>query len=259
MAPHAHALQVRDLHAGYDGTNILRGVSLTVTPGDAPVGILGESGSGKTTLLRAMAGVIKPSGGSVTWGSRATHRVGRDKKLFNSAVRYIAQVDFTEQERSRSVDKIVSTGLSDARKAGRTAKVTVADLLEMVELPANITKRMVYTLSGGERQRLALARAFAARPEILLMDEPLTALDPATRGGVATNISEIAKQLGTAVVLVSHDLELVARMTSTAHLIADGVFVDSGPVFEMLASGTHPAVRDLATAAPLAVQRLPEA
>lgn len=255
--PSAPALVVTDLFAGYERSFVLQGVSLTVTPGDAPLGVVGESGAGKTTLLRAMQGVVKPDRGSVTWNGRAVHRVGRDKKLFASSVRRVLQGDLTEPERARTVTKLVEEGLKDARKAGRTVNRSVEELLDVVALPRHVAQRQGYTLSGGERQRVILARAIAGRPDILLLDEPLTALDPAMRGDIATNIAEITQDLGTAVVLVSHDLELVARMTDEAIFLAGGKIVARGPVFATLASGEHPELRELAAAAPLAVQRIP--
>jgi ABC-type glutathione transport system ATPase component len=107
----------------------------------------------------------------------------------------------------------------------------------------------------GERQRLALAVALATRPAALLLDEPLTAVDPGMRGEVVRRLAETTARLGTAVLLVSHDLELVDRLCPTVHVLADGTFVASGALQEVLATSTHPAVRGVAEAAPLAAQR----
>lgn len=254
----AKSLHARDLWAGYPGFDPVRGVSLDVVPGQAPIGIVGESGSGKTTLLRALAGKIKPSEGSVTWGGRAVHRVSpRDKREFRAAVSHVGQQELVNNSDPRkTVTMIVKSGLDEARKAGRTVSLSVGDLLEMLALPAAFGDRVMHTVSGGERQRIALARAIASRPNILLLDEPLTALDPETRLGVATTIKDVVTELGTAVVLVTHDLELMSRMTSTVHFLAEGRFVAEGPLERVLADSEHPSVRGIAEAAPLAVQRM---
>ena len=254
----AKPLHAQDLWAGYPGVEPLRGVTLDVVPGEAPIGVVGESGVGKSTLLRALAGKIKPLSGSVTWGKRPVHRIGpRDKREFRAAVSHVGQQELVNNvDQRKTVDAVVKAGLAEARKAGRTVSLTVGDLLESLALPASFGSRQMYTISGGERQRVALARAIASRPDILLLDEPLTALDPATRLEVATAIKDVLATLGTGMLLVTHDLELMARMTSTVHFLADGVFVADGPLDRVLAESGHPSVRGLAEAAPLAVQRM---
>src|SRR5690606_22250632 len=112
------------------------------------------------------------------------------------------------------------------------------------------TRRMV-TLSGGEKQRVALAVALATRPEILVLDEPLTAVDPQSRANLARRLAGILAELDTAVVLVSHDLELVERTCRDVRILADGGFVAAGTLGDILASpDPHPVVRELAEAAP---------
>lgn len=250
-------LRADDLWAGYPGVNVLRGLSLEIQAGDAPVGIVGPSGAGKTTLVRALQGRIRPSQGAVTFNDRPVHRLPRrDTKQFKAAVRFTSQDSLTVTDPRLTVTRSLGLALGEARKAGRTHGTSINDLLDAVALPAQFASRRLVTLSGGEKQRVALAAALATRPEVLVLDEPLTAVDPQARMNLARRLARVMADLDTAVVLVSHDLELVERTCGHVHILDDGGFVAAGALGELL-SGTdqHPTVRDLAEAAPLAVQR----
>ncbi|MGF0115606.1 ABC transporter ATP-binding protein [Promicromonospora sp. Marseille-Q5078] len=255
----APILRASDLVVGYGGPAILEGVDLELLPGAEPVGVVGESGAGKSTLVQALLGQIRIREGHVTYEGRTVAKLGRrDKKRFRAAVRTVAQNGLDVDPRW-TVDRAVSGALTDARRAGRASGRTVTDLLDDVALEPHFAKRTVHSLSGGEKQRLALALALATRPEALLLDEPLTATDPAMRGEIVRRLTDATRAEGTAVLLVSHDVELVGRLCPTVHVLADGTFVASGPLGDVLAAGgdddAHPAVRGLAEAAPLAVQR----
>jgi ABC-type glutathione transport system ATPase component len=250
-------LRADGLVAGHGGPAVLRGVSLDLVPGGAPVGVLGESGAGKSTLVQALLGQVRPTSGHVTYEGRTVSRLGRrDRRRFRAAVRTVAQQGLDVDLRW-SVERALADALAEARKAGRTGGRDVADLLDDVALEPRFAPRTVQSLSGGERQRLALALALATRPDVLLLDEPLTAVDPGMRGEIVRRLTEATRADGAAVLLVSHDVELVGRLCPTVHVLADGVFVASGPLGDVLAAddGAHPAVRGLAAAAPLAAQR----
>lgn len=249
-------LRASGLSAGYGGADVVHGIDLELCTGDTPVGIIGASGAGKSTIVRALVGTVKPRRGHVTWSNRTVSRIGlRDKKTFRAQVRRVAQEGIAGVDPRWTVDRVVSKALSDARKAGRASGSSVTDLLDGVALESRFAPRQVGTLSGGEKQRVALAAALATRPAALLLDEPLTAVDPAMRGEVVRRVAETTAQEGTAVLLVSHDLELVERLCPTVHVLAEGTFVASGPLSQVLAEAAHPAVRELAEAAPKAVQR----
>ncbi len=249
-------LRAEGLAAGYGGRDVVHDVSVDLLPGGPPVGIVGASGAGKSTIVAALAGHVRPTAGRVTWAGRTVTRVGlRDKKRFRAQVRRVSQEGLTGVDPRWTVERAVGAALAEARKAGSPNGSTVADLLSDVALEPRFAGRVVDSLSGGERQRLALAVALATRPAALLLDEPLTAVDPGMRGEVVRRLAETTARLGTAVLLVSHDLELVDRLCPTVHVLADGTFVASGPLQEVLSASAHPAVRDLAEAAPLAAQR----
>jgi len=252
----APILRADGMAAGYGGADVVHGIDLELSPGAAPVGIVGPSGAGKSTIVRALVGQVKPTQGRVTWHGRTVSRIGlRDKKAFRTQVRRVAQEGIADVDPRWTVDRVLGKALSDARKAGNASGSTVAELLDDVALEARFAPRQVGTLAGGEKQRVALAVALATRPGALLLDEPLTAVDPAMRGEVVRRLGESTAAQGTAVLLVTHDLELVERLCPTVHVLADGTFVDSGELSAVLGRAEHPAVRDLAEAAPLAVQR----
>lgn len=249
-------LRATGLAAGYGGADVVHGIDLELTPGEPPVGIVGPSGAGKSTIVRALAGLVRPTQGHVTWHGRTVSRIGlRDKKAFRTQVRRVAQEGIADVDPRWTVDRVLSKALTDARKAGRPSGRTVAELLDDVALESRFAPRQVGTLAGGEKQRVALASALATRPDALLLDEPLTAVDPAMRGEVVRRLGEATDAQGTAVLLVTHDLELVERLCPTVHVLAEGTFVDAGSLSAVLARAEHPTVRELAEAAPLAVQR----
>lgn len=249
-------LRAVGLWAGYGGPDVVRGVDVDLTRGAEPVGIVGPSGAGKSTVVRALLGHVKPTQGRVTFHERTVSRLARrDKKAFRAVVRSVAQEGLRGVDPRWTVDRLVGEALTDARKAGRANGRPVAELLDDVALESRYATRTVSSLSGGERQRLALAVALATRPEALVLDEPLTAVDPAMRGGIVRRLADVVAAQGTAVLLVSHDLELVERLCPTVHVLVDGEFVATGALRDVLATAEHPVVRELAQAAPLAAQR----
>lgn len=249
-------VQAAGLWAGYPGVEVLRGIDLTIEAPGPAVGIVGASGAGKTTLVRALAGVLRPARGTVTFDGRSVRRLPRrEDKRFKAVVRFTSQDSLTVVDPRLTVGRRLARALADARKAGRTHGTTTADLLDAVGLPEAFADRLLTTLSGGEKQRVTLAAAIATRPRILVLDEPLTAVDPQARGDLVRRLGATMQELATTLVLVTHDLELMKRTCEHIHVLADGVIVASGPLSEVLATAEHPAVRELAEAAPLAVQR----
>lgn len=250
------SLQAHALWGGYPGDAVIRGIDLTITAGDAPVGVIGPSGAGKTTLAQLLRGSMKPTSGSVMYKGRPVGRLrGDSKRDFVAAVRFQSQDSMTVTNPRLTVADSLKSALKEARKAGRTHATSHAALLDAVALPEGFVSRAVSTLSGGERQRVALATALATRPEMLVLDEPFTAVDQPSRREAARRLGGLLERLGTAAVIITHDLELVERLCPSAHFLTDGQFVASGPLGEILARGEHPAVREMAAAAPLATQR----
>lgn len=251
-------LAAYDLGVSYGSEPVLRGIDLELRAGAAPIGVVGPSGAGKTTLVNALRGVVSPSTGRIAFEGKALpgKLARKDKHRFTGSVRYVSQSGIPLRDPRLTVRSYLTTALKEARRAGRTHPTTVESLLNFVALNGSYSGRTIITLSGGERQRVALARALATRPEVLLLDEPLTAIDPSLRAEVLRRLGDLAADLGISILVVSHDLEAVERLCDTVHVLADGKFVGSGPLQEVLIKGSHPAIVDLRQAAPLTAQRL---
>jgi ABC-type glutathione transport system ATPase component len=256
MMTKSSILSARAIHAGYPGVPVLSGVDIEIRSGQPPVGLVGASGAGKSTLIDVLRGVMRTSHGDAKFNGRVvSHMRGSAKKDFKASVRFVSQDALTITDPRDTPKLRLDTASKTARKAGRTHAVSPEQMLETVGLPGGLLKRSMNTLSGGEKQRVALATALATRPEMLLLDEPLTAVDPATRGEIAADLRQMAEKLGVGLLIASHDLELVDRMCPEVNFLADGEIVARGNLDEMLTHPTHPAIRDLGQAAPFAVQR----
>ncbi|CAG7599822.1 Spermidine/putrescine import ATP-binding protein PotA [Leucobacter soli] len=173
------------------------GVSFAVRPGEV-VALTGPSGCGKSTLLRAIAGLEPLAGGSVHWDDEDLERVPPHRRGFG--------LMFQDGQlfAHRSVAENIAYGLRVQRAARGEREARVAELLALVELP-DAGSRPVTALSGGERQRVALARSLAPRPRLLLLDEPLSALDRELRERLALDLARLLRQTGTTAILVTHD------------------------------------------------------
>ena len=188
-------LSVRGLAVTYGDLHAVDGVDLEVAAGEV-VALLGASGSGKSSLLRAVAGLEDVAAGEVAWDGRSMVRVPVHKRGFG--------LMFQDGQlfEHRDVGSNIAYGLTDLPRAQRGERVR--EMLELVGLPG-FERRRVTTLSGGQAQRVALARALAPAPRLLLLDEPLSALDRALREQLATDVRTILRRGGTTALYVTHD------------------------------------------------------
>ena len=188
-------LSVRGLAVTYGDLRAVDGVDLEVAAGEV-VALLGASGSGKSSLLRAVAGLEDVAAGEVAWDGRSMVRVPVHKRGFG--------LMFQDGQlfEHRDVGSNIAYGLTDLPRAQRGERVR--EMLALVGLPG-FERRRVTTLSGGQAQRVALARALAPAPRLLLLDEPLSALDRALREQLATDVRTILRQGGTTALYVTHD------------------------------------------------------
>jgi len=246
------ALAAHDVWAGYGGAAVLQGASLSVAPGET-VGLIGRSGAGKSTLVQVLLGRHKPTQGRATYGARPVTKMSRkETKAFRSTVRAVHQEGLVGVDSRTSVAKVLESTLNDSRKAGRATGLQPEDVLARVGLAPRFLGRTLHSLSGGEKQRLALADALATRPEILVLDEPATALDPALREAVADQVAAIAAT-GVGLLVVSHDLRLVDRLADTVHVLGEGRIVETGTMRSLLSDPQAAETRELAEAYPEAV------
>ena len=220
-------LNTANLSCSYNGMEVLSGITFRVSAGEY-LGIVGPNGSGKSTLVRAILGLLKPDSGSVTLfgspldGFTQWPRLGylpQRIKLFNPNF-------------PGTVEEIVRLGLpqgGSCRFAGHPEKVhAIDDALDMMGI-VHLKKRLIGDLSGGQQQRVLLARAMVNRPELLILDEPTTALDPETREHFYGLVEGLNRDFGTTVLLVTHDTWSIGKYASRflyidKKIIFDGSF-----------------------------------
>ncbi len=222
-----------------EGRMLLDRVTLAVESGTITA-ILGRSGSGKTTLLRTVNRVIEPTGGTVLIDGRPN--TGKDVVQLRRGMGYVIQE--TGLFPHFTVERNVGIVPTIEGKANGDLPARIRELLAMVGLDAaTYAKRYPWQLSGGQRQRVGLARALAADPPILLMDEPFGALDPLTRSEMQDMLRDLLSRLHKTVLLVTHDLDEALFLASRIVLLAEGKVVANLKAEDFLASSI-PAVQE---------------
>ena len=248
-------LQLKDVTYRYRrGALAVDGVSLAVGSGES-VGLVGESGSGKTTLLRMLLGLARPTTGEVLFdGVVLAGLGGAGMRRFRSSVQTVFQDPYSSLDPRQNIGRIVAEPLRSLGIArGPEAEYLVGRSLESVGLSADVVSRYPSEFSGGQRQRIAIARATVCSPRLLLADEPVSALDVTTRIQVIDLLAELREQNGLAVLMVSHDLSVVAALCERTVVLNRGRVVEAGPTASVL----HDPREDYTRALVAAVPRLP--
>lgn len=222
------SLEVDALHAPFGTAPGLRDICFSLAPGER-FAVVGPSGAGKSTLLRAIAGLAPVASGRIRIAGRDATGLPPERR---GAV-YLHQTPVLFPH--LSVFENVAFALRLRRTPGGEVDARVHPLLEAVEL-AGYGDRMPSTLSGGQRHRIALARALAAEPDVLLLDEPLASLDPSLRHDVRAAILALQSEYGPAIVLVTHDLDEAALMGNRVAVLLDGTFAQLAPPEHLFAS-----------------------
>jgi len=227
------------------------GVDLEVHAGES-LAVVGESGSGKTTLARCMAGLMRPTTGRVVFGDADIWQLsGTDWRGFRRQVQPVFQDPFSSLDPRWSVEHTIREAL-DAFHIGDQPKraKSVAELLEQVGLPSALRGRRPHELSGGQCQRVGIAAALAAGPSVLVADEPVSALDVSVRAQILNLVARLRKELGLALVLITHDLSVVEHLSDRTAVMYLGRIVEVGPTRELLSAPSHPYTRALVQAIP---------
>lgn len=243
MSSAGHIIEFRGVSYGINGRAIVSGVTLEISAGETLV-LLGRSGSGKTTLLRLINRMLLPTAGEVRVRGRATSEW--DPIRLRREIGYVIQEGglFPHYTVAENIGVVPSLeGWDRVRIEQR-----VEEMLRLVGLePGEFAARRPRELSGGQRQRVGVARALAADPSILLMDEPFGALDPVTRAELQREFAELARRLGKTIVIVTHDVREGLLLGSRIALMAAGRIVAAAPAREFLKIG-HPEVQAFAAA-----------
>ena len=253
-------LEVRDLHVWFDlpdggRLHAVRGVSFELEAGER-VGLVGESGCGKTTTILAMLGLLPPSatvaGAVLLDGTNVLaadedetrpHRWTDISMVFQGAMNALNPVKTVQ---SQIVEPMALHGTA----FGAEAKAKAGELLELVGISAAAGARYPHEFSGGMRQRAALAMALACDPKVLLADEPTTALDVMVQAQILELMLRLTRELGLALVLVTHDLPVVAQVCERAAVMYAGEIVEAGRLDDLFHEPKHPYTRMLFAATP---------
>ncbi|OZB78495.1 MAG: ABC transporter ATP-binding protein [Microbacterium sp. 14-71-5] len=245
-------LEVTDLVIEIDGRRVVDGVSFAV-PDGARVGLIGESGSGKSLTALALMGLL-PDGasasGSVRWNGREILDLP-DRELAGIRGDEIGMV-FQEPRTALNPIRTIGRQIAETiriheridRRAARVRAVAEAARVALPD-PDRIVDRYPHQLSGGQRQRAAIAIALAARPRLLVADEPTTALDVTIQAGILTLLLSLVESDGMSLVFITHDLAVLAQVATHAVVLADGRVVESGPIETLLTAPASPITQGL--------------
>ncbi|WP_433296776.1 ABC transporter ATP-binding protein [Pseudonocardia sp. CA-142604] len=246
-------LDVTGLRVTYRGRPPVRavdGVDLAVEAGQV-VGLVGESGCGKSTIARAVCGLVKPAGGTVTFDGTPVTPLGlRRRPAALTRVQMVFQDPYASLHPRRAIGVQIGDGVRAAVTRG-AAPSEPAEWLRRVGLDPDAARRYPHEFSGGQRQRIAIARALAARPDLLIGDEPISALDASTQAVVAALMRDLAVDSGAGLLFISHDLSVVRLIADRLVVMYRGRVVESGPAQEIWSDPQHPYTQALLAAVPV--------
>ena len=229
-------IRVAELAVHIGGAPIVKGVSFAVPAGGA-FGLVGESGSGKSTILRALAGLNPEWSGQIAFGGVAAGQ-RRDRRLLRQ-IQMVFQDPYGSLHPRQTVDRALSEPLAVHGLGQRDARI--AQALDEVGLPRTVRFRYPHQLSGGQRQRVAIARALMTSPATLLLDEPTSALDVSVQAEVLNLLSALQRERGLTMILVSHNLAVVAHLCSVVGVMQAGRLVETVKVDDLRQGAvTHP-------------------
>jgi len=237
---------------GSSAVTALEDVSLTIRQGQA-VALVGESGSGKTTLGRCLVGLESVTQGAaevfgidITQGSRLPRT---DVRAWRSKVQYVFQDPYSSLNPRMTIGQTLAEAGRQAALFGDTRVLSVEEVLERVGLRPQYAARRPSALSGGERQRVAIGRALALNPELLICDEPVSALDVSVQAQVLNLLNDIRRETGIALLFITHDLAVVRQVADTVYVLEKGRVVETGSA-EILDSPTSGYTKQLLEAVP---------
>ncbi len=253
----AALVEVRDLRQVYgrgsDAFVAVDGVSFAVAPGTTHA-LVGESGSGKTTTGRAIAGFAAPTSGSVrVAGTEVTELRGGALRQFRRTTQMVYQNPYGSLDPRLSVGQTLAEPLANYRigtgsRADRAERV--AHALEVVSLPAEFAQRRPRELSGGQRQRVAIARALIVEPELVVLDEAVSALDVTVQAQILRLLARLQQELGLTYVFISHDLAVVRQISDTVTVLQRGRQVEHGATEDVFSNAQDPYTQRLIEAIP---------
>jgi peptide/nickel transport system ATP-binding protein len=239
----------RTFGTGTGAVAAVREVSLRVEPGET-LGIVGESGSGKTTLGRLLLALERPDSGHVLLdGEPWSDGSERSRRARRRSLGLVSQDTLGALDPRRDVEQVIGDALPRT-VVGSERRERVLELMADVGLAPELLHRAPSTLSGGQRQRVGIARALGAEPRLLVLDEPVSALDATVAAGVLDLLDDVQRRRGFAFVFISHDLGVVRHMSDRVAVMLDGRIVEQGPAETVFGSPRHEYTRRLISDVP---------
>ncbi|HEY1763821.1 MAG TPA: oligopeptide/dipeptide ABC transporter ATP-binding protein [Opitutaceae bacterium] len=264
IAPTENILELRDvrthfpIHEGFlvkrltGAVRAVDGVTLSVRQGEV-LGLVGESGCGKSTLARTILQLVPTTGGSVFLGGRNLTEASSAEVL---VCRRIMQMIFQDPYASLNPRMTVYATLAEplaVHKACPKAEIPdrVDELMRLVGLAPRVARRYPHEFSGGQRQRIAIARALALKPNIVIADEPVSALDVSIQAQILNLLGKLCREMGLALVFIAHDLSVVRHISDRVAVMYLGKIVELGPAEDVIDRPRHPYTRALVSAIPI--------
>ena len=259
-------LSVRDLHVSFKApqtkkwpwsppgkVHAVNGVSFDLNPGET-LGIVGESGCGKSTLIRAIAGLTTPERGEVTLEGAQVHYAQKsDRQRLRSRLQMIFQDPIASLNPRMTIREIVTEPLAYFRPelSASERRDTARDMLNRVGIAQSNFNRFPHEFSGGQCQRIGIARALVAKPQILLCDEPVSALDVSIQAQVINLLKDLQGEMGLSLIFVAHDLGVVRHISDDILVMYMGGMMEKAPADALISTPRHPYSQALLSAVPV--------
>ena len=242
----AYKVPKKDGWFGSDDVHALKGVSLSVAAGET-VAIVGESGSGKSTLGRLLLRLEKPDAGTVEFEGREMGSIpSGELRRLRKDMQMVFQDPYASLDPRWKADEIVTENLAVHEELkGERLKEEASKLLVMVGLDPSMRDRYPHQFSGGQRQRLAIARAMATQPKLLIADEPVSALDLELQVQILDLLKKLKAKMGLSLVFITHDLKLLRGFADRVLVMKDGLIVEEGPLDQVWSKPQHPFTQEL--------------
>jgi oligopeptide transport system ATP-binding protein len=251
-SPRESLLEVRGLGVDYEGRAAVDEVSFEIAPGEV-LGLVGESGSGKSTLARALLRLVPVVRGTVSWRGTDLLRIqGAALRRRRRDLQMVFQDPLASLDPRLTVGETLAEPLEIFEpQLGRQARAKrVAEMLERVGLPAAVAGRYPHEFSGGQCQRIGIARAMLPQPQLLVCDEPVSSLDVSIQGQIVNLLSDLQRDLKTAMLFISHNLAVVRHLSDRVMVMYGGRIVETATREDLFAAPLHPYTRALLAAVP---------
>jgi oligopeptide/dipeptide ABC transporter ATP-binding protein len=246
-----HFQAKRGLFGGSQGVvRAVDGISFAIEPGQT-LGVVGESGCGKTTTAKLVLGLEEPTGGQMRFEGRELRTLDRaGRRNYRRSVQAVFQDPYASLNPRMRVGAIIAEPLvTNETLSAEDAKKRVAELLDLVGLPEKAASLFPHEFSGGQRQRIAIARALSLSPRLIVLDEPVSALDVSIRAQILNLLRDLQAELGLSYLFIAHDLAAVAHMSHQIIVMYLGKIVESGEARTLARAPKHPYTEALFSAA----------